>query len=96
MKIFLESVRNKFDYIIIDNAPVGIVADAIIVGELADINLFVVRSDYTRRNQINLIEQYQYRGIIKNMAIRVGVCRSGAFVLLRLDISIASKFCQLS
>jgi capsular exopolysaccharide synthesis family protein len=71
----LEKLINKakeyFDYIVIDNAPVGIVADAIIIGELADINLFVARSEYTRKEQINVIDHYNSRGIIKNMSIVV-------------------------
>ena len=49
----LESVREFFDYIIIDTAPVGLVADTEEIASLVDASLLVVRHDYTWARDIN-------------------------------------------
>lgn len=40
----LNTLREHYDYIIVDSAPVGIVVDAAIIGEHADAAIFVVES----------------------------------------------------
>lgn len=42
---FLAAAREKFDYIIIDTPPVGIVADAAICAKYIDSSIFVIRED---------------------------------------------------
>lgn len=42
---FLAAAREKFDYIIIDTPPVGIVADAAICAKYTDSSIFVIRED---------------------------------------------------
>jgi tyrosine-protein kinase Etk/Wzc len=39
--------REQFDYIVIDTAPAGAVSDCFLLNRFADINLYVVRADYT-------------------------------------------------
>jgi len=47
--------QKQFDYIIMDNPPLSIVADGIITGRHADINLFIVRFGYSKRGNLALI-----------------------------------------
>lgn len=42
---FIAAAREKFDYIIIDTPPVGIVADAAICAKYTDSSIFVIRED---------------------------------------------------
>ncbi|KAA3645150.1 MAG: hypothetical protein DWP98_11585 [Bacteroidetes bacterium] len=44
----IAKLKENYDYIMIDNPPIGIVADAIFVLKNSDINLFVVRSGFSR------------------------------------------------
>jgi len=46
MKALIEMTRNIFDYIVLDNAPVSLVTDGIIVSHLSDLNIFILRAIY--------------------------------------------------
>ena len=49
--------KNKFDVVIIDTAPVGMVSDAMTLGKFADCTLYLVRQGYTYKKQIALIDE---------------------------------------
>jgi tyrosine-protein kinase Etk/Wzc len=44
--------RDIYDYIVIDTSPIGIVSDSLTLNRFADVNLYVVRSDYTPKKNI--------------------------------------------
>ena len=46
MKKYLELWKNQFDYIIFDFPPVGVVSDALVLAEMLDGMIVVVRQDY--------------------------------------------------
>jgi capsular exopolysaccharide synthesis family protein len=69
MKKFMERAKKEFDYIIIDTPPVAIVTDALLLARYVDVNLFIVRQRYTSRNTLDMIEQLNNHGELKNMAI---------------------------
>jgi tyrosine-protein kinase Etk/Wzc len=46
----IEDLKTKFDYIIIDSTPVGLVADATLMIKYASFILLVCRNDYTRKD----------------------------------------------
>ena len=45
----LDQVADVFDYVIIDTPPIGTVADALTIGKVADGNILVVRSGFTKK-----------------------------------------------
>lgn len=45
-------LRDQFDFIIIDTAPIGLVSDSLMLNRIADINLYIVRADYTPKKNI--------------------------------------------
>ena len=47
-----EELKNKFDYIIIDTPPAGLVADAAIIAQYADASVMVVRRDHSSKRRI--------------------------------------------
>ncbi len=71
IKELFKRLRSDFDYIIIDSPPVAIVSDAQLLAKLADINLFIVRHNYTSRNILPLIERFRSKKTMLNMAIVV-------------------------
>jgi capsular exopolysaccharide synthesis family protein len=53
----IKELRNHYDYIIIDSAPVGLVTDAQVLASLADVTLYVVRHNLTYKQQVVLLDR---------------------------------------
>lgn len=51
-----DEAREKYDYILIDSAPVGMVSDSFVLDRVADMTLYVTRANYTERTSISFIE----------------------------------------
>ena len=49
-------LRKKFDAIVIDSAPVGLVSDAMSLGVHANASIYIVRHNYTLKKQIEMID----------------------------------------
>ncbi len=56
LRELIAEMRNRYDYIILDAPPVGLVADALQMRDLADATLYVVRSGYTYKGQLKIID----------------------------------------
>ncbi|MBR4644061.1 MAG: polysaccharide biosynthesis tyrosine autokinase [Bacteroidaceae bacterium] len=48
-------LRENYDYVIFDTAPVGLVTDTLQIGLQADITVFVCRADYTPKSSLTMI-----------------------------------------
>ncbi|MFC3755979.1 GumC family protein [Chryseobacterium tructae] len=48
-EILLDELKTKYDYIILDTAPLLLVTDTFLIAELADATLYVSRSKYTEK-----------------------------------------------
>ena len=53
----IETLKNNFDYVILDTAPAGMVTDTLLVGRVADLSVYVCRADYTRKAEFTLINE---------------------------------------
>ena len=47
-------LKDKYDYVIVDTAPVGLVTDTLSVGRVIDVTVFVCRADYTTRSSFDM------------------------------------------
>ena len=63
------AVKDRYDLILLDGVPTGVVADAAIVARLADLTLFVARAGVLDRRQLPDIEQIYQSGKLKKMAV---------------------------
>lgn len=54
---FIKRLKEHYDVVIIDTAPVGLVGDAIVIGSHADVSLYVIRHNYTFRKQLQLMDE---------------------------------------
>src|SRR5690606_37303433 len=50
MQTLLLQLRERYDFVLIDTAPVGLVSDAIPLIRQSDLNLFIIRSGVSRFN----------------------------------------------
>lgn len=57
MQTLFDQVRQKYDYIIVDSAPAGLVSDAFILRQYVDITLYIVRQQYTLLKQLDFIAE---------------------------------------
>lgn len=62
-------LREKYDYIILDTAPVGLVTDTLQIGRYADVTAFVCRADYTPKNSFAMVNQLSAENKLPNMCI---------------------------
>lgn len=72
--VLIEEVKKQFDYVIIDSAPVGKVADVFALEPYADSTLYIVRSNYSSKDSINEIDKiYQNQKMKRPMIVLNGV-----------------------
>lgn len=65
----MNELRTRYDYIIADNVPVGLIADATIANRIADLTIFVVRAGKLDRRQLPDIEKLYQEKKLKNMVL---------------------------
>jgi tyrosine-protein kinase Etk/Wzc len=79
MEILIDQVRSRYDYVLIDNAPVALVTDGFILSKLVDLNIFILRYGVSNKNQVELINQYASKEMVGNPAIVVNDIKFNAF-----------------
>ena len=62
-------LRERYDYVFLDNVPVGIVADPEIVKRLADATIFVVRANKTDKRMISELDKIYKSEKFPNLAV---------------------------
>ena len=62
-------LKTQYDYIIIDNVPVNLVADASIVNRISELTIFVIRSGKMDRRQLPEVQDLYDQKKLNNLAI---------------------------
>ena len=65
----IEFLKKRYDYIIMDTAPVGLVTDTLIIARVADVCAYICRADYTTKNDIQYINRLHSEGKLHNLSI---------------------------
>ena len=65
----IDKMRERFDYVIIDSAPIGPVTDSQLIGVYADTTLYVVRHAYTPKVFLRMIDDLHSLKKFNNMAL---------------------------
>ena len=68
MEQLIEELRLHYEYIIIDTPPVGLLSDALVFMKHADLNLYVVKAGYTKRDFIDIAHQIVEKNQIKHLS----------------------------
>ncbi len=64
-----ESVKEKYDYIIVDTAPVSLVTDTLLIAKYADMFLYVTRANYLDKRMLEIPKNLYSEKRLPNMAI---------------------------
>ena len=67
----IETLKQHFDYVILDTAPVGMVTDTLLIGRVADLSVYVCRADYTRKTEFTLINELAENNKLPNLCIAI-------------------------
>jgi len=66
--LFLQ-LREKYDYIIVDSAPIGLVSDTYLINRVVDNCIYVARQNYTPREATDLINEIYEHNRLNGMSI---------------------------
>ena len=71
LEALIEELKKRYDYIILDNVPAGLVADAAIVNRVADLTIYILRAGLMDRRQLPELEKLYRQGKFRNMSLVV-------------------------
>ncbi|MBE6309408.1 MAG: polysaccharide biosynthesis tyrosine autokinase [Bacteroidales bacterium] len=71
LDIALNYLSKKFDYVIMDTAPVGLVSDSFILSRVADAVVYVSRIDYTEKASFEFLNSIVKDGKLENVSLVV-------------------------
>ncbi len=69
LKLVIDTVREQYDYVLIDCPPIELVADTQIIEKLADRTIFVVRAGLLERSMLAELEKIYEEKKYKNMSL---------------------------
>lgn len=67
----VSELKQRYDYVIIDSAPIGLVSDTFSLSKYSDVTLYVSRANYTKKSFIKYLNSVVERGQLKNVAVVV-------------------------
>src|SRR5258706_12930535 len=67
--MLISMLKERYDYVIIDTPPIGIVADALLMMKHTDINIFILRQNYSRKENLKVVNESQRKDALKNISI---------------------------
>jgi Mrp family chromosome partitioning ATPase len=69
MDYIINELKKTYDFIIIDNPPVGLVTDGISIIQKADYPIYVFRADYSKKNFIHNLDRLINENKVKNLSV---------------------------
>jgi capsular exopolysaccharide synthesis family protein len=80
MKTLMQRLRQDFDVVILDTSPVGLVADALLLGDFVDASLYVTRFGVSRQPGISIADEIYREKKLPNLGLILnGVKTSGGY-----------------
>lgn len=67
----INELKQRYDFVIIDSAPIGLVSDTFSLAKFSDVVLYVTRANYTKKSFLKYLNSVVERGQLKNVAIVV-------------------------
>lgn len=62
-------LKTKYDYVIVDNPPVGLVTDGLITLQMADYPIYVFRAEYSKRSFAQILDRLRNQNNIQHLSI---------------------------
>lgn len=71
LEMVIDTLKEKYDYVLIDSAPVGLVTDTLPIGRVADATIIMCRADYTPKDSFNYINDLARDNKLPHMTIAI-------------------------
>lgn len=65
----IEELKTKYDYIVLDTPPVGLVSDALELAQFCDATIYVTRQGFTKKGMLSVVNEKHKRGELHNISI---------------------------
>tara|TARA_B100001750_G_scaffold43767_1_gene32021 strand:- start:60246 stop:62519 length:2274 start_codon:yes stop_codon:yes gene_type:complete len=76
--VLLEKLKEKFDRIILDTPPIGMISDAFALNEYIDSTIYVVRKDVTKKEHLKIIDNINKNNKLRNTMILLNDTEAGS------------------
>ena len=67
----IQQLKQHFDYVILDTAPIGMVTDTQLIARVADLSVYVCRSNYTAKSEFKLVNELQQDGKLPHLCVLI-------------------------
>lgn len=67
----IQQLKQHFDYVILDTAPIGMVTDTQLIARVADLSVYVCRSNYTAKSEFKLVNELQKDGKLPHLCVLI-------------------------
>lgn len=67
--LFFEELSKRYDYIIVDTPPIGIVSDAFVLMNYSHINIYIIRENYSKHEFIKTLNELYTEGKLTHTSI---------------------------
>ena len=69
LDIVIDQLKEEYDYVFIDTAPVGLVTDTLQIGRVANLTIYMCRADYTAKSSFDLINSLANEKKLPNVSV---------------------------
>ncbi|MFI3281956.1 MAG: polysaccharide biosynthesis tyrosine autokinase [Rikenellaceae bacterium] len=65
----ISTLKESYDYVVIDSAPIGMVTDTQIIARVADVSLYVCRANYSNKSDFHFVNELYQGDKMPNMSV---------------------------
>ncbi|MDO4994266.1 MAG: polysaccharide biosynthesis tyrosine autokinase, partial [Bacteroidales bacterium] len=75
--VALDYLKKKYDYVLLDTAPIGLVSDTLTIAKYVDLTLYVIRANYTLKADLDLVNELAEDGRLPNVNLILNAEKEG-------------------
>lgn len=69
LETVITCLKEQYDYVLIDTAPVGLVTDTLHIGKVANATVYMCRADYTPKACFDIVNELAHENKLPNIAL---------------------------
>ncbi|MCK8520552.1 polysaccharide biosynthesis tyrosine autokinase [Aquimarina sp. D1M17] len=78
VRAMFEYLESNYDYVIVDTAPVSLVADTLLISKFSDLSIYIVRENYSDKRILQVPENFYREKRLPNIAVLLNAAGSQA------------------